>query len=139
MFAIRKWQSERGLIRIHHLNDKEESENKLTFLKKLVCKKDMNFVELVQQSAARTIRGPELLSYEESLRELGLSSLEKSRLRRELTDVFKYLMERNKEKGVRTFSVMHSDRTRGNPHKWKHMKLHLNIWNCFFTMRMTKH
>lgn len=99
----------------------------------------MNFVESVQQSASRTIRGPELLSYEETLRELGLSSLEKSRLRRELTDVFKYLMERNKEEGVRTFSVMHSVRTRGNPHKWKHMRLHLNIWNCFFTMRMTKH
>ncbi|KAK4830615.1 hypothetical protein QYF61_012340 [Mycteria americana] len=58
--------------------------------------------------------------------ELGLFSLEKGKHRRNFTNVYKYLMGNNEDKGVKLFSVVLTDRTRGKRHKLKHMKFHLN-------------
>ena len=84
-------------------------------------------------------RGLEHFSYEERLRELGLLRLRKRRLRRDLINAYKYLKGGGQADEPRLFSVVHSDRTRGNSHKLKHRKFRLNMKKNFFTLRMRDH
>ena len=101
--------------------------------------KDMDLLERVQRRVTKMIRRMEHLCSKERLRELGLFSLEKRRLRGDLTAALQYLKGAYRKEGENLFSKAYCDRRRSNGFKLRKGRFRLDIRKEIFTRIVVKH
>lgn len=85
-------------------------------------KKIFDQLEQVQWKATEMVRVLEHRLYKERLRELGLFTLEKRRLKGDLVTAFRYLREAYREDSAKLFTEVPGGRMRDSDHQCKQRK-----------------
>ena len=102
------------------------------------CWRDVNLLKHVQRKSTKIIQGMEHLPYEDTLRDLGLFSVEKRSLQGDLIAAFQYHSGGQKKKEDRFSTRDCCETTRGNGFRLKEGRIRLNIRKIFFT-RVVRH
>ena len=102
-------------------------------------RRDMALLECIHRRATKMMQTMECLPCKDRLRELGLCSLEKRRLRGDLIATFQYLKGKYRKEGDRLFSWVCGDRTRGNGFKLREGRFCKDIKKKSYTVRVVRH
>uniref|UniRef100_A0A803TL93 Reverse transcriptase domain-containing protein n=1 Tax=Anolis carolinensis TaxID=28377 RepID=A0A803TL93_ANOCA len=101
-------------------------------------KGDVDKLESIQRRTTKMIKGLENKPYEERLKELGMFSLQKRRLRGDKIAMYKYVKGSHREEEANLFSAALQTRTRNNGFKLQERRFHLNIRKNFLTVRAVR-
>jgi len=102
--------------------------------------KDIVCMEQVQRRATKLVEGFRKFDYDTRLKKLGLTTLEKRRMRGDLIETFKILTDREKISKQDFFDVRQKDYyLRGHSHSLEVKRSRINIRSNFFSQRTAKH